>query len=521
VSTSSATGTAAAARATPAPRAPDRHRRRLRTSIASRARSIPAAAWACGLTAFLSAACWSLVTPPFQAPDEPAHFAYVEHLAETGELPTREFSYPAAETSVLLSLDQGNLALHPEVKASLPSSARRQLRSSLETKSLSRSAPAGAGVAGTEPPLYYALAAVPYRVGMTLTGNLLDSLELMQLLSAVFAGVTALFSYMFVRETLPAVRWAWAVGGLGAALTPVLGFTSGAVTPDALLCAVAAAIFYCLARAFRRGLTLRLALVIGVLVAAGTLTKLNFLGLVPGVVLGMVALGLRGRARPDRAGASRSLAAAGAGVAIGLSPGAAYAAYKLLGAHDLLGPFSNSASSLAEHGSLWSKLVYIWEYYLPRLPGMAHGFIGISTPRLWFDRTVGLYGWLDTSFPGWAMDAAILPAALIVALALRALLARRSCLRPRLAEAITYATMGAGLLALIATTANMSVETEQIGYVQPRYLLPLLPLGALGLALAARGAGRRWGAAVGVLIVLGILAHDVFSQLLVVSRFYG
>ena len=47
------------------------------------------------------------------------------------------------------------------------------------------------------------------------------------------------------------------------------------------------------------------------------------------------------------------------------------------------------------------------------------------------------------------------------------------------------------------------------------------PLAAALLALAARGAGKRWGPAVGALIVVLFLAHDVFSQLLVVSRFYG
>jgi hypothetical protein len=51
--------------------------------------------------------------------------------------------------------------------------------------------------------------------------------------------------------------------------------------------------------------------------------------------------------------------------------------------------------------------------------------------------------------------------------------------------------------------------------------MPLLPLAAVVLALAARGAGKRWGPAVGVLIVLLFLAQNIFSQLLVVSRYYG
>ena len=37
---------------------------------------VPRAAWTCALVGLLSAACWTVITPPFQAPDEPSHFAY-------------------------------------------------------------------------------------------------------------------------------------------------------------------------------------------------------------------------------------------------------------------------------------------------------------------------------------------------------------------------------------------------------------------------------------------------------------
>jgi hypothetical protein len=55
----------------------------------------------------------------------------------------------------------------------------------------------------------------------------------------------------------------------------------------------------------------------------------------------------------------------------------------------------------------------------------------------------------------------------------------------------------------------------------PRYLLPLLALLAAMLVLSARGAGRRWGPATGALIVVLFLAHNIFSQLQVIARFYG
>jgi hypothetical protein len=44
---------------------------------------------------------------------------------------------------------------------------------------------------------------------------------------------------------------------------------------------------------------------------------------------------------------------------------------------------------------------------------------------------------------------------------------------------------------------------------------------AAALALAARGARGRWGPAAGTLIIALILSHDVFSQLLVISRYYS
>jgi hypothetical protein len=41
------------------------------------------------------------------------------------------------------------------------------------------------------------------------------------------------------------------------------------------------------------------------------------------------------------------------------------------------------------------------------------------------------------------------------------------------------------------------------------------------LALATRAGGRRWMPAIGIAIVLLTLADDVFSQLLVIARYYA
>jgi hypothetical protein len=478
---------------------------------------LPRAGWVCALIAFLSATCWSIVTPPLQARDEPSHFAYVQTLAETGRLPSSSGTdFSPAEEIALGDLRHLEVRWHPQSKTISSPAQQHRLEADL-SQSYDRSGTGAASVAASEPPLYYALEAIPYELGSG--GTLLDQLALMRLLSALLAGLTALFAFLFVREALPGSPWTWIVGGVGVALMPLLGFMSGSVNPDALLYAVVAALFYCLARGFRGGLTPRLAVTIGALIAVGFLTKLNFVGLAPGAILGLVLL-TRRAARSSKRVAYRSLAIA---LAIGTSPVYVYVLVNLISNHPGLGFTSSAISLTARHGSALDELSYIWQFYLPRLPGMTSYFPGIFTPhQIWFNRSVGLYGQLDTSFPGWVESFALIPAALVAVLGLRGLLAARATLRCRLAELMVYAVMGAGAMALVGADSYLEYATHSIiGYADPRYLLPMLPLMGAALALAVRGAGRRWGPATGVSIVLLILAHDIFSQLLVISRYYG
>jgi hypothetical protein len=479
-------------------------------------RRIPTAAWACMLVAFLSAACWSFITPPFQVPDEPAHFAYAQQLAETGQLPSSSAEqYSPEEMAVLQGLRQGDVKQSPQERSISSPAEQERLQSALAA-SLSRKSAGDAGVARSEPPLYYALETIPYALGAG--GTLLDSLELMRLLSALMAGITALFVFLFVREALPGVRWAWTVGGLGVALVPLLGFMSGAVNPDSMLFAVSAALLYCLAHAFRCGLTSRSACTIGVVLAFGLLTKLNFIGLLPGAVLGLVLLA-RAAARTYGPNAYRWLAFA---LAIGAAPALLYVLVNAVSGHPTLGVVSSGAGLTRHHGSLLGEIAYIWQLYLPRFPGMPHDFPGYSTTRqIWFNGYVGLYGWFDTTFPAWVYDAALLPTGAIALLCARALVVGRAALWGRAGELLVYAAICTGLMVLVGADSYLEFPETAAEYGQARYLLPLLPLLGAVLALAARGAGRRWGPATGAVILVLFFGHDLFSQLQVIARYYG
>jgi hypothetical protein len=484
-------------------------------AVRSQLRHLPRAAWVCALVAFLNAACWSVISPPFENPDEPAHFAYVERLAQTGKLPASSAeSFPSAEYTVLNDLHYSQVRYHSEQGTISSGAEQRQLERDL-AKPLARSDEEGAtGVSASQPPLYYALETIPY--GLASVGNMLDQVALMRLFSALMGGLTALFAFLFVREALPGARWAWTVGGLGVALAPLLGQMSGAVNPDAMLFAVSAALFYCLARGFRRGITPRLAVAIGAVLAVGVTTKLNFIGLVPGAILGVLVL-CATEARRSRRNAYRCLALA---LGIGASPILLYGMVNLLSGHPVGGALSPLVGFSRRGGSILDEISYIWQFYLPRLPGMSHYFHGILTTRaFWFDGLVGEYGWLDATFPNWVYNVALIPAGLLAVLFARALIMYRGALAGRALELAVYLALGLGLLILIG--ADDYVHNIPGEYDEPRYLLPMLVLWGAALALAARGAGRRWGPIAGVAIVSLVLAHDIFSQLLVISRYYG
>jgi hypothetical protein len=479
-------------------------------------RRAPGPAWACACVAFLSAASWSIVTPPFQVTDEPSHFAYTQILAETGSLPkSHSTAFSAVEAIAIRDLNLRNVRFNQTLGTISTTAEQQRLQHDLALP-LSRVG-RGAAVAAPQPPLYYALQTIPYELASS--GTLLDQLALMRLLSALMAAFTALFAYLFLKEALPAVPWAWTVGGLCTALAPLVGFISGAVNPDSMLCAVSAALFYTLARAFRHGLTPRTATAIGAATATGSLTKLNFIGLAPGILLALLLL-THQATKTSKHTAHRSLTIA---LTISATPAIAYILINLLSHHQALGLASTGARLTSGHrGSLLDEASYIWQSYLPRLPGMRDYFPGISTIRqLWFDRSVGLYGWLDTYFPGWVYNLALVAAGAIAALCARELLRTRTALRARAGELLAYATTGAGLLLLIGADSYLEYPNIAGAYSEPRYLLPMAALFAAVLALAARGAGRRWGPAVGTLLVLLILAHDIFSQLLEVGRFYA
>lgn len=469
-------------------------------------------ALAIAAVATLNAAAWSLITPAFQVPDEVAHVAYAQSLGETGRAPLQPRAIVISPEQQAAMADAGFGSPYARtLHAAAWSPLRQRQLVADERQPFLRRATLFGGEGEPEPPLYYVLESIPYRAASH--DSLLDRLALMRLLSASFAGVTALLCFLFVRECLPRRRWAWTVGGLGVAFMPMLGFISGGVNPDGLLFALSAGLFLCIARGWRRGVTMRLALATGALIAAGMLTKVNFYGLVPGALLALTLAARRTTLAWDR----RVLARVGAAV---LVAGGLFALATLFQTQVWHRPFVVGRPPAPESDvGLLRHLAYIWQVFLPRLSFMAPTTLTHPGYEQLFRSSIGVFGWMVVWLPSWIYRVASVVLLATVVLAARTLLANRRELRWRAREIVGYVTMAGALMALIGLSAD--VRRDILHIVQGRYLLPLLPLFALLLALGARGAGERWGRAVGVAIVAGTVALSLVGQLATIAFFYS
>ena len=491
--------------------------RRLKASVVR----LPRAAWWCAAIAFLNVAAWTIITPPFQVPDETSHAAYTQYLAERGKVPNepRGLVYSTEEAELLEALLFVPTIGRPE-NHTLWTEVQGDAVEAIDRGSLATGDGGGIQSNSNQPPLFFLLGAGVYLASPW--DGLLERLALMRLVSALLAALTTLFTFLFLREVL-AQSWTWTIGALAVAFQPVFGFISGGVTPDAMLFTASAALFFALARTFRRGLTAQRGLSIGAAMAIGALSKLTFLALIPGVVVGLALLVWRSRAR------LAALPAAGMAAGVLAAAAAAYVALNLVvwdrtawggGIGTATVSATGGAAGAATTG-LTERLGYTWQLYLPRLPFMNDQFVDFPLYDTWFKGGIGLFGWLDTGFPEWAYTLALCLAVPLGLLALVTLARRRSVLIERWPEALTYGLMAAGLAVSIGFSGVRYRKDTGLTFEQARYLLPLLPLYATAVALAALGAGRRAARSLGAAIVVLALGHGIFAQLLVIARYYA
>jgi hypothetical protein len=494
------------------------------------------AAWLFAIAA-LNFACWALITPPFQAPDEVDHFAYTQSLVERGEAPSRSLAssrarWSGAETLALEG--ESFFSDHQVGDTRAPWAARAQTvyREQVAATHPSSSDGGGNETAATHGAIYYAALAPAYWLA---SSSPFSQLTLMRLTSALIGALTVVFAFLLARELAPGRPWLGVLAALLVAYEPMYGFISGAVNNDVGVNAGAAALELLLIMMLRRGVTWRLGLLTGGLLVALPIVKETAYSIYPVLGIALIAILYRHHRHRspidgigDRPAVRGWAALAGAAIAVGvlsralshvLHPSAASAAST--GGTPAEG--ATAASSVAEAlAHPLDYLSYLWQSLLPRLPFMTEHFPTTHFPAfvIFVERGWGAFGWYDVFFPHrvyYVIFAAMIAVPLLGLIAVRR---EWSFVRRNAVEFALLVLMGLAVVAGFEAafyTPGARPFIAEFG----RYTFPAIaPLAVLVVA-SLHAFGRRWVLCAGVVLLVAMIALSYSAQLVTLTGFYA
>ena len=300
------------------------------------------------------------------------------------------------------------------------------------------------------------------------------------------------------------------------AFQPVFTWIAGGVNPDGMLIAFGAVLFWLFARAFRRGLDVRTAVAIGLVLALMGLTKISALGFLPGTVLGIGLL--LWRRTPPGGWFRPALAAA---LAAGLPVLVYTIVNRVVWGRSII-PGGIGAAARGPDGKKTEEassfLTYLWQYVFPKVGSMTDFFqVGWTPKDFWTPLFVGRFGWMDYQFPDSVNLVAFVLYTVVAIAALVALLPR---LRREWILWVIYAALTAGLVVAIARAGYPLRAGGNYLFEQTRYFLPLIALYALSLGLAFSLLRGRALAQVTSVMVGVSAVHLVAAFVLTVRRYY-
>lgn len=425
------------------------------------------------LAALARSVAWIAAMPPWQGPDEPDRYAYVERLAN-GDFPPLQlgqdtrFSAALASSIQATGLEQfrsrsGNRPFTPALRAALGEEAPDQSQDGV-----------GAATANPYPPGYFAAVLPLYELPFLHTAT--ARLYAIRVGSAIMTLIAIAMTFLALRIATGRDRLALG-GAYLLSLEPMLSQASAIANADVFLTMATAGFLYACLRfreGARRGWTG--VLVWGVLVCLAKPT-----GPWAAVALG-APLVLWPRIQQLRR-SSRIAVAAGTVLALVVSAGVLY---------------RPSVRSLDPVTSVRYSLSYLWQFYLPRLPFMGADpfqgpLYGGNPPvwSIWIVTGVGFFGWLTGALPEWCYQLAAVSILAAVAAAIWFRFSGRGVSGPRPVAAACLAGCAIYVLCLHAAEAT-SLLTGAGAIMQGRYLLPALPFALVALLQAfARASVRR------------------------------
>ena len=463
---------------------------------------------------------WAYVIPPWQAPDEDHHFAYVQTLGEGLGLPGDE-DRPEQSTEQRLATSRSNAEQTAQVLITelewSETAYRRWQRDDGALPPGARRDGGGVNPASTNPPLYYFVAWVPYQLARS--GDVFARLYLGRAFSALFLLATVTFAWLLAGEVFGPRRPLQLATAAVTGLEPMMTFISGSLNPDSMLYAVWALALWLGVRLLRRGLTAGRGIAFFAAVGVGTLVKATTLVMLPGALL-VLAVGVVRRRGEGRRGAVLSgVAALGA---LGVLAGGWLVATTALGRPALF-QIGTTEDAVPPESPVRLLASYLWQFYLPKLPFQQEftGFPPLPVYDFWIKQGWGAFGSLEVALPEpvYLLLAAVTATTLVAGVV--ALVRAGRAGHVDWAVPAFFAVVALGLLGGLHWTEYRLLVAVGGPFSQGRYLLPLVPLAGLAAAAALTLVPRRGRSAALAAGLGGLLAVQALSLAVVIGRFYA
>lgn len=192
-------------------------------------------------SALLNSICWIILIPVWQYPDEQAHFAQIQYIAEIGGIPagssSLDTSYEVELSEKILGTERDNLGnnqftYHPQYHLPYTNSLFGYQESKITSLAKSQRSNLVKNEATLNPPLYYFLGAAVYKLFEN--GNLFTRVYAIRIMSALIFMLTILITYksgqlIFKGNKILPIALAAII-----AYKPMLVFASSGVLPDTL-----------------------------------------------------------------------------------------------------------------------------------------------------------------------------------------------------------------------------------------------------------------------------------------------
>ncbi len=242
------------------------------------------------LIMLLKGVVWSIALPLWQGPDEEDHYNVIQFIGELGRLPDVQDTFLVDEVALSRELaDVGRLPYAPEQRQAFTQSntgpgeaAFAQLpadtRASFELQAV--------GKLNKATPLYYILAALPYR--LFADGDLLARAQMQRLFSLLMSSGIVVVAYLITRLLFPTNGAIRLTIPTLVAFHPMMTQMSAVVTVDGFFFLCYSLLIMLSIMIFRDGFDWRYGLIVGLVFSVAFLTKPTINGFAP--LVGLLVL---------------------------------------------------------------------------------------------------------------------------------------------------------------------------------------------------------------------------------------